>query len=193
MSHLFRPVGPHSTRVYWKRRIVVLAVLVVLVGAVIGIGTALAKKGTPAPGPTPPAATGKDKDSAKSPQCGKADIDLTLTADAQTYAAGTNPRFSIELRNAGDRPCLVDVNATTRVLQVVSGKDDVFSSGHCAEGTPRLLLLKAAETDATTITWERMRSDKTCPAKPAVAKAGTYKASVTLAGATSKEVTFVLK
>ena len=193
MSHLFRPVGPHSTRVYWKRRIVVLAVLVVLIAIVVGLGVALAKKGTPAPKPSTPAATSAKKKTGTPPLCVKGDIDLTLTADAQNYAAGTNPRFSIELRNAGARPCLVDVNATTRVLQVVSGKDNVFSSGHCANGEPQLLLLKADETSATTITWKRVRSDATCPATSAEAKAGTYKATATLVGATSKEVTFVLK
>lgn len=196
MANFFRPVGPLSPRVYWVRRIVVLAIVVLVAALAIGLLGQVGKRvpSKEAAGTDKDAAAAKDKKEpgAQPAQCGKADIELKLSTDAQSYAAGKAPLFAVELRNAGEVPCLVDVNDTTRVLTIVSGKDKVWSSAHCVEAEPRLLLLKKDEVDSASIRWTRVRSDETCPKSPVLAKPGTYKAVVSLTGKKSKEVTFTL-
>lgn len=198
MSTLLRPTGSLPSRVYWRRRIVVLAVLVIVVvlGVVLvqkvgGSGDAKA----PAPGAsggtaTTPTPTG----TAGVPICTKDMLATTLEANGTEFAAGSEPAFTVTMTNSSETPCLVDVSAETRVVTVTSGPARVWGSGDCVKSSkPKTLLVGAGKSEASTLTWDRTRSEEGCPRKGVEAKAGTYRATASVLGVASKEIVFRLK
>ena len=129
---------------------------------------------------------------AATPECTKADIALALRSDATTYRAGADPVFTLDVTNAGDQPCLVDVTADSRELLVVSGPARVWSSADCVDPDARLLLLGPGQVDSQEITWTRVRSNEDCSLEGVEAKPGTYRATVSLLGRSTDELVFVL-
>ncbi len=197
MSNLLRPVGPLPPRVYWVRRLVVLvvAVLVVIVTAtivvkIIGGGSNSAADGGPAKSSAD--ATAKKNASGTPVDCTKDDIGLTLSASGTTFVSGQQPTFSVEVSNIGEMPCLVDVNAETLSVDVVSGKDEIWSSSFCVKAKSELLLIGGDDVHKATKEWDRMRNDKKCSKQDVAAKPGTYRAVASLRGAKSKELVFTL-
>ncbi len=196
MSNLLRPVGPLSPRVYWARRlaVLVLALLVVIVTATIVVKVAGGSDSQVGAG----AKKGSGKDSKPGSSgtpvdCTKEDLGLTLSANGSTFAAGQEPTFSVEVSNVSETPCSVDVNAKTLSIDVVSGKDEIWSSSFCAKAKPELLLIGGDDVHAVATVWDRMRNDKECSSKAKVAaKPGTYRATANLRGSKSQELVFTL-
>ena len=184
--------------VYWRRRVVVLGIpLVLLVVLVLWL---LIRNGgdddlaTPVENPVTTPAT-----SAAAPPPGVADcapptLTVGITADAASFAAGVSPTFTLTITNAGNTPCVVDAGDLQREVVVVSGNDRIWSSKDCAPaGSPaRSLLLAAGMTDTTQIAWNRVRSAEGCPTGLPEPKPGTYQASVALAGTSGGPVVFQL-
>lgn len=198
MSNLTRPVGPLPPRVYWMRRFVVLAValvVVILIGTIIGkvAGSGSAAEKTNA-GQEPSPGASESKQPAGLPvDCAKAELGLSLGANGSRFVAGQNLTFAVDVKNVGEAPCLADVNAETLAIDIVSGKDEIWSSARCVEAEPELLLLEPGDVQSVSTNWDRMRNDSKCSEKNAEAKAGTYRASAHLAGASSEELVFTLE
>lgn len=125
------------------------------------------------------------------PACEGADMSVLLAADGSTFKKRA-VTFSLEVKNASDRSCLVDVTDKTRELVITSGPARVWSSADCVKPKPRMLLLAAGQSASSTLTWERVRSEPGCPSKDVEAKPGTYRATLSLLGVTSEELVFVL-
>lgn len=204
MSTVLRGLEPQPRWVYWIRRAVVgLAALLVLV-----LVWALFLRGDGGGGDDeaePPATEPSDAasepaeetDAAASRTCAAGDLQLALTSDATTYAAGATPTFAVTITNAADSSCTVDAgNASIEVL-VTSGADRIWSSIDCAvegaEGAERMLLLTAGAQEAASVPWARVRSDATCSSGLAEPRAGTYHAKATLVGAESNDLVFTLE
>lgn len=195
MSNLLHPVGPLPPKVYWVRRLLVLAVaiLVVVITAtivvkIIGGSSSDSDKSN---------AGSKSTESKNAPagsplNCTGDDIALTLGANSSAFAEGQNPTFSVEVSNVGADSCLVDANEETLSVEIVSGKDQIWSSGFCTEAEQELLLLGPEDVHAVAKNWDRVRNDKKCSKDPADAKPGTYRATANLLGAKSKELVFTL-
>jgi hypothetical protein len=194
--------------VYWRRRIVVLAVPVVLVLLVVWFVGVRGEADEPSAGATrtsaatPKAAAVKAtakptakatakgttkptaKPTAKStvPDCSS--LDLDVSTDAKSYDAGANPKVTTTVTNTGAKACLVDAGTAEAALVITSGDDEVWSSQHCASKDSRSkpLLLSAGKSVSESVTWVRVRSAEGCPAKPRAAKAGTYAVTYSLAG-----------
>ena len=205
-------------RVYWVRRAVVLGVPLLLVvvllvvahpwssraadragGLPAGTGTA-APTGTVAhaaattaaapaatPSPTPSLRDGVG-------ECQAAQLALGLTPAAVDVAAGVSPTFTITIKNTGAAPCLVDAGDAYREVVISSGADRVWSSKDCvpANASRRTLLLAGGQSDTTQLPWNRVRSAAGCPGGLSKPGAGTYQATVNLAGATGGPAVFVL-
>lgn len=196
MSNLVRPVGPLPPRVYWIRRVVVLAVALVvviltatIVAKIAGGGSASGADGPvadPKPSPTDAAASGLPAD------CSEGDLDLNLAADRSSFSSEQNPRFTVELKNRGEAPCLIDANAQTLAVDVISGKDQIWSSDFCVEAKSELLLLDPKDVHSVAIDWDRGRNDAKCSKNNGEAKPGTYRASARIGDAVSKELVFTL-
>ncbi|QIK82559.1 hypothetical protein [Sanguibacter sp. HDW7] len=196
MSTLLRPTGSLPPRVYWRRRLVVLVVLVAVVALAvvvvqkIGDGPSTPKD-KPAAGAT---SSPSETPSAGVPICTKDVLATKLEANGSEFAAGAEPAFTVTMTNTSKVPCLVDVSHETRVVTVTSGPARVWGSGDCVKSSkPKTLLVGAGKSEASTLTWDRTRSEEGCPRTGVVAKAGTYKATATVLGAASKEISFVLK
>lgn len=215
MSTLLRPTGSLPSRVYWRRRVVVLAVLVL----VVVLGVLVVQRlggpddaGTPVPGASGdvPTATPTGKTTAKPtseasatptqagtagvPICTKDMLTTKLEANGSEFAPGSEPAFTVTMTNSSATPCLVDVSPETRVITVTSGPARVWGSSDCAaKAKPKTLLVGAGKSEASTLTWDRTRSEEGCPRTGVVAKPGTYRATATVLGVASEEIAFVLR
>ena len=203
MSALMHPVGPRPARVYWRRRIVLLALLatvaIVLASMLGGRGAAQAAQ-DPAGGPdaaqTPDPQTSESADATTGPaKCGEGSLSITLAADHRSYAAGANPVFTVTLTNTSDASCVVDAGEASRGILITSGSDRIWSSLDCpaTENAERTLLLPAGGRDESVVTWTRIRSAEGCTDGLPTPKPGTYQAVASVAGVSSTAAVFVLE
>ena len=214
MSTIKRPVGPQSSRVYWRRRLIVLlgivAVIVVILLIVFRPG---ASDGTPAASHTslaptaPTSSPTKATKTATAPSkttiptakstavagkpCVPANVTVEALTDADSYAAGQQPKLSLSLTNTGTVSCTIDAGTAEQVYTITSGSEVYWKSTDCqVKPTHTVILLKPGKTlTSTPITWDRTRSDKTtCTDKrPAVPAAGAaYHLTTSVDGVASK-------
>ncbi|MFC7788754.1 hypothetical protein ACU045_07190 [Microbacterium sp. MAHUQ-60] len=199
-----------SAAVYRRRRLAVLVLVLVLVGAVAGgVWLALAQPWkptasasprattTPSATPTPSAATAGPTESpspapSETPEivaCEKGDVEVTAVTDADAYAAGELPQLSIRLTNTSDADCTLDVGSSTQKYTVTSGGDVWWRSTDCqTEPSGMIVTLKAGTSvsSATPVTWDRTRSSVgTCDEKHRARAPGggaSYHVSVSIGG-----------
>jgi hypothetical protein len=192
---VLRPVGPRPARVYWVRRLVFLAVLVILVvllaHACSGGDSPRASSDTPtlptttttlpSPGPT------------KVLRCHPNDLAVTASTDATTYSADALPHLSAVVRNASDQPCRLRTAPALRTWTISSGADEVWRSADCTtSGVAGRTRLGRGKTVAYALVWNRHRSAAGCPATTPTAAPGTYRLKVTVNGVAAPTVVFHL-
>lgn len=200
MSTILRPAGSQPARVYWIRRLVVLgALLLVVVVAWSLIARGGGGEDEPDTAATEPAPdteeTAADDGTAaeNGRTCAAADLTLAVAADAQTYAAGVQPVFTVTITNTSTSSCAVDAGDAARELLVTSGTDRVWSSLDCAgDAAERLLLLPAGTADSVAVTWPRIRSAEGCTEGLPEPRPGTYHVVAKLLGAESADTVFSL-
>ncbi len=209
MDGLSRPVGDLPPEVYWRRRLVsgaflVLAILVLyyLIRSLFGGGDATPDPSTsPAPhvstsvSPTVSATVSPTVDLSAVRACGAADLTIVLTATAHDWPAGTLPTFEGAVTQNATTPCVLDTSAAGAELLVTSGSVRQWSNLDC-KTAPALdaakLLLAPGDTGAITATWPRVRSADGCPTGLAEPGPGTYRATVTVQGISSDQAVFAL-
>jgi hypothetical protein len=199
------PSGPEPPTVYWIRRaavvvvaITVLALLWWVIGAVRGGGSAdAAVDSSSASGSPSPAASGSPEASSQPSgdgtatsqptssatqdaapvACEDSAIAVDATTDASTYPVGSTPRLTLTIENTGSVACKRDVGPKANELSITSGGYHVWSSDDCnASDKSKVVVLKAGEKVASSITWDGKITAPNCPTEngPA-AKAGTYR------------------
>lgn len=195
------PVGPERPAVYWRRRVVVLVVLVVLLYLLLracgGSGNdtptvsttpkptgTTGSAGTPASRPTTTssavptrAATSSRPTATRAVAlCRDSDIKVSIQPNAKSYAAGSDPRFTLSVSNISGTPCRRDVGSKALEVVVTSGNDDIWSSDTCRPaGTSDLVTLAAGKSFSTTVTWRRIRVSNACATSTGGVTAGTYR------------------
>lgn len=215
MSTIKHPVGPQPSKVYWRRRLIVilglLALIVVIILIVVRPGPSNgqtppipAKTTTPAatgtPGVTSPPSTTIPTTAAQvaGAPCTAANIDVEAITDATSYSADQKPQLSLSLTNTGQKSCTLDAGTATQVYTITSGTEVYWKSTDCQTNPVHTeILLKPAKTvTSTPIAWDRTRSDPaTCSAtRPAVPAAGaSYHLKVSVGGfASAKTTQFLL-
>ncbi len=204
MSSLFNPVGPEPASVYWRRRIVViLGVLVVLalVWWLISPGgspaptaasaspSPLPTLSTPATSPTP---SGSASPAVSGAPCQDTDIVVSVTT-AQTAPAGGPVEFVMKIANEGAEACVRDVGPAANTFVVTSGGFDVWSSDDCTDpGESQEEEIPAGEAYAVKGTWDATVTANGCGASATAAQSGAYQVEATNAAVTSEPVTFSL-
>jgi hypothetical protein len=197
MSTFKNPVGPQSSKVYWRRRLIVglglIAVIVIIILIVTRPGSAPDKKTTAtqtqsqSSSASTPAKTPKDGDA-----CAPANIKLEAITDKASYAAGQNPLISMRITNTGTAACTINLGSTQQELKITSGSETYWDSKDCqTDAVDSTQVLKPA-TPLTTpaITWDRTRSSKTTcsSSRPQVTAGGaSYHLTVKVGDITSKE------
>src|SRR5947199_10039732 len=101
---MLHPVGPLPPRVYWTRRVVLLAIFAVILiavavscGAGSGSGHAAASPETKTK--TQPSASTTPSASTAPAPCRRKQLAVTASTDAATYTSGTLPRLRLTVRN----------------------------------------------------------------------------------------------
>ncbi len=196
MSTFRNPVGPQSSKVYWRRRLIVglgvLAVIVIIILIVSRPGSSdPAKKAsgstTPKSTASAPATTAKDSDA-----CVPGKIKLEAVVDKASYAAGVNPQISMKITNTGTTACTMNLGSTQQELKITSGSETYWDSKDCQTGAvDSPTVLKAGQVLSTpAIPWDRTRSStSTCSASrsPVTAGGASYHLSVKLGDIVSKD------
>lgn len=185
MSSLLRPVGPHPPSVYWVRRGLSLAALVIVIALIAWAcghsSSSPSGQGSPHASATP-ATSGPVR-------CAAPNVTLTVTTDAVSYPVGQTPRLIGRLTNAGSSTCVLRLAPATEIWQIVSGPDTVFSTKRCPQSTAqsRDIRLAPNKSKQVSLLWNGKRLGYDQPTKHCVAGStpvppGTYQLSAKVAG-----------
>lgn len=209
MSSLKHPVGPQSSRVYWRRRLVVGLALVAIVVVILlivfaprgksdataPIATHAATTSTPKPTTRPttnPTTVPTTKATASGKACTASAIDVEAITDANSYGPGVQPQLSFSITNTGTKACTFDAGTAKQVFTITSGNEVYWKSSDCQTNpVDTVILLEPGKMlTSNPIVWDRTRSDpSTCSDKQrqAVPAAGaSYHLKVQVDGVTSK-------
>lgn len=204
MSTLKHPVGPQSSKVYWRRRLIVglgaIAVIVVVILIIMRPGSS---NGAPVsqPSTTPIATHTADPQSTTIPTaattasgaaCKASDVTVEAITDATSYGAEEMPQLSIAITNNGPKACKIDAGTAKQVYTITSGSELYWKSSDCqTDAVDAEVLLQPGKTvkSQTPIGWDRTRSSpSTCSAqRPEVPAGGaSYHLSTSVDGITSQ-------
>ena len=201
---MLQPVGSRPPFVYWVRRLALLVVLTVTV-VLVAHACAGGDKARPDAGLRPradqqpmasssasPAASATPAASGPVTGCVPSNLDVTVSADATTYARGVDPRFTAVVRNTGPA-CRFPTALSSRTWRILSGTDEVWSTADCPRSTQgKPVRLKSGGQITYVLPWDRFRSTPGCAVAGAPAQAGTYRLYVTIAGASGPATVFHL-
>lgn len=188
-----QPTGPLPASTYWRRRVLVLVAVVVLL--VLGVkactgddpegslkaGATASPSASVAPSPsTSPAAVASPAGAPSPvpvPACGDAALQVTVESDATAYPKGAAPRFTLSVVNTGTRSCRRALGPGAVELRVFSGEDRIWSSDDCSKGTGQgILELAPKEARQLTVQWPGKRTKPGCKTGD-TAQPGTYRVS----------------
>ncbi|WP_432883081.1 hypothetical protein ACQPYH_40915 [Kribbella sp. CA-245084] len=197
MSSLLRPVGHLPASVYWFRRGLVLAVVVVLVFLISrlfsGDGDAQNTAATdPQPNPsgappasapstsssTTPSRTPTPKPTKTTPPadlaCKGSDVRIDALPGNRKIVSGSVLNFVVQLSPVDDE-CKAAISNDKLTVTVTSGNDLIWSTSQCSKVIQSATLVVAKSKQAAfTVPWNGHRSGPGClPGQP-VAKPGTY-------------------
>ena len=198
---MLHPVGGLPARVYWRRRLVVLAVLLALLAGggwlVVrlldppGEGSTAAQDAPPSrPVPTPaleqvlPSLASVRTPSPAAPRpagptpggpCTDDMVELTLRAPVQVRA-GSTPTLEIVVRNVSEVPCVRRLDGELQEVELFDDDGDrVWGSNDCRpEESDRRATLEPREEVALEIVWSGRTSEPGCAAERTVPEAGVY-------------------
>src|SRR5665648_246700 len=196
MSTVLRPAGPEPAQVYWTRRLLVLAGLILVVVLIWSVLSGLGGGNGDAEGTTQDgaAADGVTQETPAT-DAPAARTCASLVTTRVRSAAGAQPVFTVVITNTSDSSCAVDAGEASRELLVTSGSDRIWSSLDCvaADAAERVLLLPAGGSDdPVSVTWPRIRSNATCGEGLPALRPGTYHVVAKLVGAASEPAVFDL-
>jgi len=197
MSTFRNPVGPQSSNVYWRRRIVVgLALLAVIV---IVLLLFFQPRGTSEPAPDPSETTPQSQAPTTSDEaCAAGAVEVTAATDKSSYAAGENPQITLTLTNVGSAACTINAGTSQQEYLITSGEELYWSSTDCqTEATDAPVILDPNDPKSTApIVWDRTRSSPTtCEADRTKVPAGgaSYHLNINLGELKSNDVQFILE
>lgn len=196
MSTFRNPVGPQSSSVYWRRRLIVglgvVAVIAIILLIVFGpkassdpdASAPVETDGTPT---STPAAT----DSTGATLCDPAKLTLEAITDASSYDEGENPQLSFSLKSTMTEPCTIDAGSDIQEFVITSGPDEIWNSTHCQTGgeARSIVLEPGVSVQSSSIEWDRTRSaTDTCESdRPVVTADGaSYHLNVSVGDITSE-------
>ena len=203
MSTIKHPVGSQSSKVYWRRRLVVglglllvLALLVTIIWLVVRPASGSSAPGS-TPTPTPAAAAPEpavSEPAAGPGACDPASVQVEATTDAVSYEPGAQPMLSLSVTNIGVASCVLNAGTARQVFTVSSGTDVYWTSTDCQKEAGDVdVTLKPGEpvSSGSPLAWERTRSSpETCSQSTrdaAPAGGAAYNLSVSVDGIESAD------
>ena len=174
MSTFRNPVGPQSSRVYWRRRLVVVLGLVAVIAIIVLIfvrppaGEPVADpKGSKTPSGTASSGTpsGSSTNPADAVPCDPTKVSIEASSDAAGYDPGVTPMLTFSLKSLMTVPCTISAGSDVQEFKITSGSDLIWSSKDCQsdEVAATVLLQPGIPIAGTPIAWDRTRSSaSTC-------------------------------
>ena len=193
--------GPLPARVYWRRRLLLLVVAVLLVfglARLLGSGSdassepearpaAAEASVTPtlAPTVTPDAgltASPGGQQTSEAPvlvapdgPCEAEDIVVTPQVKDAVAGPGAGARIRLHLQTRQSEACTWHVSSRSLSLKITSGHDDIWSSRQCPRLVPDEQVVVRRDVPASVVlTWNGRRSDDGCPRQTDWALPGFY-------------------
>ncbi|MCU0278869.1 MAG: hypothetical protein MUF33_14340 [Candidatus Nanopelagicales bacterium] len=203
MSSLLNPVGPEPASVYWRRRIVVILGVLVVLALVWWLispgGSSAPTSASASPSPLPtlspttsPSVSGSPSPAVSGAPCLDDDIAVTVSMTQQSYPVGSPVEFVMKISNNGATACARDVGPAANTFTIKSGGFDVWSSDACTEaGESQVEEIPAGEAFAVKGTWDSTVTANGC-ASPTAAEAGAYQVEATNGDASSSPLSFTL-
>ena len=208
-----KPVGPRSANVYWRRRVVVLVilglVLALLIWGISAIVRGLSGGGQntqPAAAPSPtsqpsesPSTSPSDSPSpTESTQaggdCRDGAIEVVATADSRTHKVGEAAKLGLTIKNTSGQDCKLDVGSANITVEVTSGSDKIWSSDDCEKDSRNNVVdIGAGEIFESTVPWQTQRSEPGCKAGLPALRPGTYQVIGKVGQFTSSPQTLTLQ
>jgi hypothetical protein len=219
MSTVARPRGPMPTRVYWVRRLVLLAVVVVVGWLMIRWIDGGDSGATPPEGETPAAVTESDdptpavdRDPKKSRDKNRSssvdpvaetferpseDCDLTevlvVPSVAESAYAEEPVRLSLRISSTSSSPCSLGLDAENLLVVISDGDDTVWDSTQCEDDIPvRDLALQPRWSTLIDLTWSGLHSGRNCASDATPAEPGTYTVEAAMLEGEPSEAEFEL-
>ncbi len=199
MSTIRNPVGPQSSRVYWRRRLAVLIGLLVVILIIVLI---VARPGSGKPSGLPSNTPSSSASIPPAAACDPKNVEVDAVTDQLSYAAGVDPQFSLTITNTGTTPCSFSDGSNVQEYVITSGTERIWSSKDCQTGAVAATtsLQPGKAVHSTPFPWDRTRSNPSaCSATNAaqvIAGGASYHLAVTVNGITSakdKSPQFILK
>jgi hypothetical protein len=173
------PVGPLPASTYWRRRLVLLlgiVLVVLLVRSLLPDGGGKDRLTSPTPTTTPTRTASPRPTAPSAPgTCRDAALTLTVAPDAGQHVAGRPVRMTVTVKNVSSAACKRDLGGRVLEVLVRSGDDRIWSSDDCStDHASSVQLLRAGASLETTVTWPGRRSARGCPTPATESRPGTY-------------------
>jgi len=209
--------GPLPASVYWRRRLMLLLGVTLVLGVVVsklfgggddgndkGVDRATEVSGEPTgsvsddPATAPPKKSKKPKTPQEpvlaQPDGPCEDSDIVITPTVEKAVAGRPVSVTLELRTAIAEACTWRVSAGHVTMKITSGTDEIWSSRQCPRAVPvQDVVVRSAVTTFVDVPWKARRSDDGCPVQTQWALPGTYHVAAAALGGEPAEARFELE
>ncbi|MCW2491335.1 MAG: hypothetical protein JWN47_699 [Frankiales bacterium] len=205
---MLHPVGDLAPSVYWRRRLLLAAALVLIVlsayaifntggsttdtAARSGSPTTAAPVSSSALGTTSAApSTSVTATSAAPANCTTAQLSISAATDAKSYVVGDKPMVALVVTNTGPQACVTDLADTQIELRVYSGSARIWGSHDCQvqPGSAKQTLPVGRPTRRQ-IEWSGLSSQPGCAGVRQRVPAGSYTVSAFLSNQRGKPASF---
>lgn len=123
--------------------------------------------------------------------CTAADLQVSLTADRNSYAAGQNPALAVTYTNTSGNPCIVTGGVNNVDVNITSGPAQVYNYAQCYANPVEDAEVAAGATNTTALTWNRSLNVLGCNTSATI-QPGYYWATATVNGVTSQPVRIIV-
>jgi hypothetical protein len=201
MDPIRHPIGDLPPKVYWVRRLVALAF--VILAAIVLFYLVKAAFSGDEPGATPSQGTGPSSSASPTVSitgvaaCGVGDLHIDLDTTTTNFPYPDLPIFEATIIQTGLAECVLHPQAADVELLITSGptasRERYWSNLDCAQTLfdDSSLLLSPNETVMLTTEWPRIRSNESCQTTGLpLPGAGFYHAILTLHGVESNDAAF---
>ena len=200
---MLRPIGSRPTSVYWRRRLLVIAAVLLAALTVYVVFMSGDKKtsGQPTRGAgvsASPASSAHPSTSSATTVAPVSCVPSVLKVAAVThpggYRVGQQPDLAIEVTNTGTAPCIANLSDSQIVLVVYNGASRVWGSHDCqVQPGKSTVTLMARKPVRRSILWTGLSSQPQCAGSRQRVGAGVYTLRVHLGKMESASAKFTIK
>jgi hypothetical protein len=199
MDGLKHPVGEQTPNVYWRRRVAVLAVIVLL-GLLLWwiIGVVTEGSAEPSASTSPETSVSPSTSAAASsgdvPDCAAEDLTIATGPENLIFAGDEKPTFTVAVTSAATQTCIVDPAKDSKVV-VTSGDETWFDSTTCDDYTvfdSEKFVIEPGASHDLTASWNKGRGEAGCATDLQDGQKGYYWIAAQVQGVSGDKLQFQL-